>query len=95
MIIINYNRIIKKLQDKQSKEPEIGLSLTDLFLCLQLECTYNHKKSKDQSKGRKISFSIMTTKKNSLLFKIKIENEKIEFQVNDFIDLFLEGRLFE
>ena len=37
----------------------------------------------------------MTTKKNSLLFKIKLDNEKIEFQVNDFIDLFLEGGLFE
>ena len=37
----------------------------------------------------------MTTKKNSLLLKIKIENEKIDFQVNDSIDLFLEGGLFE
>ena len=37
----------------------------------------------------------MTTKKNSLLFKIKLDNEKQEFQVNDFIDFFLEGGLFE
>ena len=37
----------------------------------------------------------MISKKNSLLFKIKLDNGKIEFQVNDFIDLFLEGGLFE
>ena len=37
----------------------------------------------------------MTTKKNSLLFKIKLENKKNDFQVNDFIDFFLEGGLFE
>ena len=30
-----------------------------------------------------------------LLFKIKIENDKVNFQVNDFIKLFLEGGLFE
>ena len=37
----------------------------------------------------------MTTKKNSLFFKIKLENEKNDFQINDFIDFFLEGGLFE
>ena len=37
----------------------------------------------------------MTTKKNSLLFKIKPENDKMEFNVNNFIDLFLDGGLFE
>ena len=37
----------------------------------------------------------MTTKKNSLLFKITLENEKKEFQINEFIDFFLEGGLFE
>ena len=38
---------------------------------------------------------MMTTKKNSLLFKITLENEKKEFQINEFIDFFLEGGLFE
>ena len=37
----------------------------------------------------------MTTKKNSLLFKVTLDNEKKEFQINDFIDFFLEGGLFE
>ena len=37
----------------------------------------------------------MTTKKNSLLFKIKPEDQKIDFNVNNFIDLFLTGGLFE
>ena len=37
----------------------------------------------------------MTTKKNSLLFKITLENDKKEFQINEFIDFFLEGGLFE
>ena len=37
----------------------------------------------------------MTTKRNSLLFKIKLENEKNDFQVNDFINFFLEGGLFD
>ena len=37
----------------------------------------------------------MITKKNSLLFKIKPENDKMEFNVNNFIDLFLDGGLFE
>ena len=38
---------------------------------------------------------MMATKKNSLLFKITLENEKKEFQINEFIDFFLEGGLFE
>ena len=38
---------------------------------------------------------MMTTKKNSLLFKITLENEKKEFQINEFIDFFLEGGPFE
>ena len=37
----------------------------------------------------------MTTKINLLLFKIKLDNDKIDFQVNNFIDLFLEGGLFK
>ena len=37
----------------------------------------------------------MATKRNSLLFKIKPDNDKIDFQVNNFIGLFLEGGLFE
>ena len=37
----------------------------------------------------------MTTKKNSLLFKIKPQEENSEFNVNNFIDLFLEDGLFE
>ena len=37
----------------------------------------------------------MTTKKNSLLFKVTLDDEKKEFQINDFIDFFLEGGLFE
>ena len=35
----------------------------------------------------------MTTKKNSLLFKIKPQEENSEFNVNNFIDLFLEDGL--
>ena len=37
----------------------------------------------------------MTTKRNSLLFKIKLENEEADFNVNNFIDLFLENGIFE
>ena len=37
----------------------------------------------------------MTTKRNSLLFKIKLENEEADFKVNNFIDLFLENGIFE
>ena len=37
----------------------------------------------------------MSTKKNSLLFKIKLDDENKDFQVNNFIDFFLEGGLFE
>ena len=37
----------------------------------------------------------MSTKQNSLLFKIKLPNENVEYNVNNFIDLFLEGGLFE
>ena len=37
----------------------------------------------------------MSTKKNSLLFKIKLPNENAKYNVNNFIDLFLEGGLFE
>ena len=37
----------------------------------------------------------MTTKKNSLLFKIKPKNEELKFNINDFIDLFLNGGPFE
>ena len=52
--------------------------------------------NQSKKKGRKIFLlPTMTTKKNSLLFKIKLENEKQEFQVNDFIDFFWEGGLFE
>ena len=36
----------------------------------------------------------MTTEKNSLLFKIKLDNDKEDFQVNNFIELFLEDGLF-
>ena len=37
----------------------------------------------------------MTTKKNSLLFKIKPKNEELKFNVNDFIDLFLNEGPFQ
>ena len=37
----------------------------------------------------------MTTKRNSLIFKIKLENKKEQFNVNNFIDLFLEDGLFQ
>ena len=36
----------------------------------------------------------MSTRKNSLLFKIKLLNENVEYNVNNFIDLFLEGSIF-
>ena len=36
----------------------------------------------------------MTTKKNSLLFKVKLLNNEEEFNINNFIDLFLEDGLF-
>ena len=37
----------------------------------------------------------MTTRKNSLLFKIEPKNEKLKFNVNDFIDLFLNEGPFQ
>ena len=37
----------------------------------------------------------MTTKRNSLLFKIKLEDEEADFNVNNFINLFLENGIFE
>ena len=37
----------------------------------------------------------MTTKKNSLLFKIKTQDDNHDFNVNNFIDLFLEDGLLE
>ena len=37
----------------------------------------------------------MTTKKNSLLFKIKSKNEELKLNVNDFIDLFLNQGPFQ
>ena len=37
----------------------------------------------------------MSTRKNSLLFKIKLLNENVEYNVYNFIDLFLEGGIFE
>ena len=37
----------------------------------------------------------MTTKKNSLLFKVKMFDDDVEFNINNFIDLFLEDRPFE
>ena len=37
----------------------------------------------------------MTTKRNSLLFKIKLEDEEADFNVNNFIELFLENGIFE
>ena len=40
-------------------------------------------------------FTTMTTKRNSLLFEFKLENEKAEFNVNNFTNLFLEDGLFE
>ena len=36
----------------------------------------------------------MTTKKNSLLFKVKLLNNEEEYNINNFIDLFLEDGLF-
>ena len=41
------------------------------------------------------TLTTMTTKRNSLLFKIKLENEEADFNVNNFIDLFLENGIFE
>ena len=37
----------------------------------------------------------MTTKKNSLLFKIKVFDYKDDFNINKFIDLFLDDRIFQ
>ena len=37
----------------------------------------------------------MTTKRNSLLLKIKLEDKEADFNVNNFIDLFLENGIFE
>ena len=37
----------------------------------------------------------MTTKKNSLLFKVKMFDDDVEFNINNFIDLFLEDGPFE
>ena len=37
----------------------------------------------------------MSTKENSFLFKIKLDNESVEYNVSNFIDLFLEGDIFE
>ena len=37
----------------------------------------------------------MTTKNNSLLFKIKITNEDKQFTVNNLIDIFLKDGSFE
>ena len=37
----------------------------------------------------------MSTKKNSLLFKIKLKNEEWQYNINDFIDLFLNEGPFE
>ena len=37
----------------------------------------------------------MTTKKNSLLFKVKMVDDDVEFNINNFIDLFLEDGPFE
>ena len=36
----------------------------------------------------------ITTKKNSLLFKVKIVDNDVQFNLNSFIDLFLEDGLF-
>ena len=37
----------------------------------------------------------MTTKKNSLLFKIKSKNKEMKFNINDFTDLFLNEGPFK
>ena len=37
----------------------------------------------------------MTTKKNSLLFKVKMVDDDVEFNINNFIDLFLKDGPFE
>ena len=37
----------------------------------------------------------MTTKKNSLLFKVKMVDNDVEFNINNFINLFLEDGPFE
>ena len=37
----------------------------------------------------------MTTKKNFLLFKIKVLNDKDDFNINNFIDLFLDDGIFQ
>ena len=36
----------------------------------------------------------MTTKKNSLLFKVKMLNGEEDYNINNFIDIFLEDGLF-
>ena len=36
----------------------------------------------------------MATKKNSLLFKVKTLNDEEDYNINNFIDLFLEDGLF-
>ena len=92
LFLLTYNWIIQ-LQDRQTKELEIGLSVTDLSLYLQTDYL-SPRILKTKKKGR-IFFIYHDNKKKSLLFKIKLENEKNEFQVNDFIDFFLEGGLFE
>ena len=37
----------------------------------------------------------MTTKKSSLLFKIKLLDDKADFSINNFIDLFLDDGIFQ
>ena len=37
----------------------------------------------------------MTTKKNSLLFKIKVLDDKDDFNINNFIKLFLDNGIFQ
>ena len=37
----------------------------------------------------------MTTKKSSLLFKVKMVDDDVEFNINNFIDLFLEDGPFK
>ena len=64
---------------------------------MHLQSDYILKKNSKTNKvkvGIFLPNSIMITKKNSLLFKIKLDNGKENFQVNNFKELFLEDGLF-
>ena len=37
----------------------------------------------------------MTSRKNSLLFKIKLDNDELHYNINNFVDLFIRKGLFE